>query len=183
MLKHIVQALLLGILALAIGAADDRPVRPAAEENGVEVYFSPDGGAEQAVVREIRAAQKTLDMQAYFFTNTSIVEAVAGAHERKVKVRVILDKSQQTARFTGATYLFDHHVPVFIDEQHKEAHNKIVLIDGKTIITGSFNFTRAADTENAENLLVLRNHPKLQAAYAKNFEAHLAHSQPYKRHE
>jgi phosphatidylserine/phosphatidylglycerophosphate/cardiolipin synthase-like enzyme len=58
-----------------------------------------------------------------------------------------------------------------------------MLIDGKTIVTGSFNFTRAADEQNAENLLVIEAKPKLFAAYKKNFETHLKHSKPYSRTE
>jgi phosphatidylserine/phosphatidylglycerophosphate/cardiolipin synthase-like enzyme len=58
-----------------------------------------------------------------------------------------------------------------------------MLVDGKTILTGSFNFTRAADEQNAENLLVIDGKPKLFAAYKKNFETHLKHSKPYSRGE
>jgi phosphatidylserine/phosphatidylglycerophosphate/cardiolipin synthase-like enzyme len=72
-------------------------------------------------------------------------------------------------------------VPVFIDSEHSVAHNKIMLIDGATIITGSFNFTNAAESRNAENLLIIRDHPKLAAAYAENFRLHLAHSKKYQR--
>jgi phosphatidylserine/phosphatidylglycerophosphate/cardiolipin synthase-like enzyme len=72
-------------------------------------------------------------------------------------------------------------VPLFIDAEHQIAHNKIVLIDGATVITGSFNFTKAAaETENAENLVIIDEKPKIAAAYAQNFERHLAHSHPFK---
>ena len=54
-----------------------------------------------------------------------------------------------------------------------------MLIDGRTIITGSFNFTKAAETSNAENLLVIHDHPKLFASYEANFKKHLAHSEAY----
>ena len=68
-------------------------------------------------------------------------------------------------------------IPVFIDSSHRPgiAHNKVMVIDQAVVITGSFNFTKAAETRNAENLLIIRD-PALAAAYGRNFNAHMAHS-------
>jgi len=65
-----------------------------------------------------------------------------------------------------------------IDGVHAIAHNKVMIIDGQTVITGSFNFTTAAERQNAENLLVVRDHA-LAARYAENWRAHAEHSTPY----
>jgi len=67
----------------------------------------------------------------------------------------------------------------FPTTRHAIAHNKVMLIDRKTIITGSFNFSAAAEDRNAENLLVIGDDPALYAAYAENFAAHLAHAERY----
>ena len=69
-------------------------------------------------------------------------------------------------------------IPVRIDAQHAIAHNKIMVIDGATVITGSFNFTKNAEENNAENLLVIRS-PDLAAKYTANWQAHAGHSDPY----
>ena len=69
-------------------------------------------------------------------------------------------------------------IPVRIDAQHAIAHNKIMVIDGATVITGSFNFTKNAEANNAENLLVIRS-PELAAKYAANWKVHADHSEPY----
>lgn len=53
-----------------------------------------------------------------------------------------------------------------------------MVIDGQVVITGSFNFTKAAEESNAENLLVMRD-TDLAATYTANWETHLRHSQPY----
>ena len=68
---------------------------------------------------------------------------------------------------------------MFIDPNHAIAHNKIILIDGKTIITGSFNFSKAAEESNAENLLVIQDKPALSVAFEQNFHHHLEHSVKY----
>ncbi len=55
-----------------------------------------------------------------------------------------------------------------------------MVIDGRIVITGSFNFTKAAEESNAENLLVIQD-ADLAAKYAKNWQEHLEHSVPYER--
>jgi phosphatidylserine/phosphatidylglycerophosphate/cardiolipin synthase-like enzyme len=99
-----------------------------------------------------------------------------GAHRRGVKVEVILDKSQRTQSYSSATFLFNAGIPTRIDAQHSIAHNKVMIIDGKTVITGSFNFTKAAEESNAENLLIIHDE-KLASFYTKNWHEHAGHSE------
>src|SRR5437762_11432360 len=118
-------------------------------------------------------------MQAYSFTSVPIANALVEAHNRGVAVYIILDKSQRTEKYSGADFVAHAGIPTLIDAAHAIAHNKIMLIDGQTIITGSFNFTTNAEQHNAENLLIIRNRPDLYQAYAENFRRHYEHSQPY----
>ena len=74
----------------------------------------------------------------------------------------------------------NYGIPTFIDDRHAIAHNKIIIIDGKTVLTGSFNFTKQAEEHNAENLLVIED-AALAAKYTQNWNTHFAHSQPYQR--
>ncbi len=147
-----------------------------ANPRSIRAYFSPNGGCTDTIVAELGAAKTSLDVQAYSFTSAPIAKAVADAKLRGVKVRVILDKSQDTEKYSSLTFLRNAEVPTWIDRKHAIAHNKIMIIDGKTLLTGSFNFTKSAEKSNAENLLVINDQPDLIAAYEKNFEAHLAHS-------
>jgi len=82
---------------------------------------------------------------------------------------------------SSATFVANAGIPVFIDDKHRIAHNKIILIDEATIITGSFNFTKAAEEKNAKNLLIIEGKPKLMAAYLRNFKEHREHSHEYER--
>jgi phosphatidylserine/phosphatidylglycerophosphate/cardiolipin synthase-like enzyme len=70
-------------------------------------------------------------------------------------------------------------IPTRIDDQHAIAHNKVIVIDSATVITGSFNFTKAAEQNNAENLLVIKEAPEVVKAYEANFQAHAGHAHPY----
>jgi phosphatidylserine/phosphatidylglycerophosphate/cardiolipin synthase-like enzyme len=121
-------------------------------------------------------------VQAYSFTSAPIAKALVDAHRRGVQVHVILDSSQRTEKYSEADFLRDSEIPTLIDAQHAIAHNKIITIDDYLILTGSFNFTKAAEEKNAENLLVI-NDPALARQYLDNWHVHEAHSQAYVREE
>ena len=144
----------------------------------IGVYFSPRGGCTDAVVKELNAAKTSVLVQAYSFTSVPIAKALVDAHKRGVRVEVILDKSQRTEKYSSATFMVNMGIPTKIDAQHAIAHNKIMVIDGQTVITGSFNFTKNAEENNAENLLVIQS-PELAAQYTANWNTHCAHSEPY----
>jgi phosphatidylserine/phosphatidylglycerophosphate/cardiolipin synthase-like enzyme len=94
------------------------------------------------------------------------------------KVEVILDKSQRREKYSSAMFFLNQGIPVRIDAKHAIALNKVMIIDGETVITGSFNFTKAAEESNAENLLVIRD-KKLASLYTKNWQEHERHSEVY----
>lgn len=94
-----------------------------------------------------------------------------------MKITIILDKSQRKQEYSALTFLQNHNIPVLIDAKHAIAHNKIMVIDETTIITGSFNFTKAAEDQNAENLLIIDGDPALCAKYKDNFQFHASHSE------
>ena len=128
---------------------------------------------------EIASARSEILIQAYSFTSAPIAKALIEAHKRGVKVAAILDKSQRTAKYTSATFLANMRIPTYIDAKHAIAHNKVIVIDGAVTITGSFNFTKAAEEKNAENLLIIRSR-EIAKAYRENWHDHLSHSEQYK---
>jgi phosphatidylserine/phosphatidylglycerophosphate/cardiolipin synthase-like enzyme len=142
------------------------------------VYFSPHGGCTEAIVKELGQAKTSVLVQAYHFTSAPIAKALLDAHKRGVKVEVILDRSQRSEKYSPATFLSNQRIPVRIDGTHKIAHNKIIVIDGEPVLTGSFNFTKQAEEKNAENLLVIRDR-KLAELYTKNWKEHEGHSEGY----
>lgn len=156
----------------------DRPEPPARPLPSIDVRFSPKGGCTEAVVDALRGAKSTVLVQAYSFTSAPIAAALVDAHRRGVKVEVVLDKSQRTEKYSSADFVAHAGIPTKIDDRHAIAHNKIMIIDGRTVLTGSFNFTKAAEEHNAENLLVIRD-PALADTYAANWRVHAAHSDPY----
>ena len=153
-----------------------------AESPTIEVHFSPKGGCTDAIIGELAAAKSSVLVQAYSFTSAPIAKALIDANKRGVKVWVVLDKSQQTEKYSEADFFVHLGIPVRIDSKHAIAHNKVMVIDGGIVITGSFNFTKAAEESNAENLLVIRD-TALAGKYADNFKEHARHSETYQAKE
>jgi len=122
--------------------------------SAVAVCFTPGGHCTDAIVQALSEAKRTILVQAYSFTSAPIAKALLDAHTRGVQVQVILDKSQRTEKYSSADFLANQGVSTMIDANHAIAHNKVIVIDGETVLTGSFNFTKAAQENNAENLLI-----------------------------
>ena len=183
-MKHLI--ILIAIL-LPCSCAPEPPAHrhtilkpPAVSEDEIAVYFSPNGGGMAAILSEIGHAKQSIDVQAYLITAEEIVDALEAAQSRGVNVRIVLDKNNIGGVYSAATYLAHTSLPVWRDGHHKDAHDKIMLIDGRTIITGSFNFTNQSEDRNVENLLIIHDKPVLYSAYLAHFEEHLRHSTPPK---
>lgn len=148
-----------------------------------QVAFTPGDEAGEVVVEALRKARKQVLVQTYSFTHKDIAQALVDAKRRGVDVQVIADRQQMESIATSlVVWLVEQGVPVWIDAEHAAAHNKVMVIDngtpGAVVITGSFNFTQAAQHRNAENLLLLRGNPTLAEAYAANWRRHKIHSLP-----
>jgi len=141
-----------------------------------EVCFSPHRECTSAIIKELETANNSVLVQAYSFTSVPIAEALVNAHKRGVKVKVILDRSRKAEKKSSAPFLSDRGVQVKIDRGI--AHNKVMIIDGEIVITGSFNFTKNAEENNAENLLVIHD-KKLALLYTKNWQEREKHSDAY----
>ena len=144
-----------------------------------DVCFSPGGHCAAVVIQEIGAARHSIYVQAYGFTHPGIADALAGAEKRGVDVEVILDKSNRSESNSEAYLVVNAGIKTYIDSRHAIAHNKVIVIDEREVVTGSFNFTRAADEKNAENLLILKS-PSLAKQYLQNWRVHEGHSDLYR---
>lgn len=127
-----------------------------------QVCFTPEtsyfiASCTNQIVQSIDNAKSEILVQAYSFTSMPIARALVQAKERGVDVKIILDKSQQSnnQHFSIVRFFQDYNIPVWIDDTVAIAHNKVMVIDKKTVIEGSFNFTNAAEKYNAENVNII----------------------------
>lgn len=179
-MKHRRLLLLLALAGTAAGAGE--PLRLDAR-GSLQVAFTPGDDAGALVVEAVRKAKRQILVQAYGFTHKAIAQALVDARRRGVDVQVIADRQQtETLVNSLVVWLAEQGVPVWLDGEHAAAHNKVMVLDNgtadATVITGSFNFTHAAQHRNAENLLLLRAHATLAEAYAANWRRHKIHSLP-----
>ncbi|HXY55470.1 MAG TPA: phospholipase D family protein [Nitrospirota bacterium] len=143
-----------------------------------QVYFSPKGGCTEAIVDALNHAKSEILVQAYSFTSKDIAKALLEAHKRGVHIEIILDRSNRSKNYSAGDFAAHMGISTYIDSAHAIAHNKIIVIDKKTVITGSFNFTKAAENNNAENLLIISS-TDLAKYYIQNWETHKEHSVAY----
>lgn len=121
----------------------------------IKVYFSPNGGCQQAVVSQIRKATQTIDIAMYYLSSRQIAQALVRARENNVRVRIVLDQSQEIESASKSRYLIKHGLEVRYHLGFGLMHNKFAIIDGASLITGSFNWTLTAEERNEENLLII----------------------------
>jgi len=133
-----------------------------------EVCFTPRDNCADLIIENIDKAKKTLLIQAYSFTSAPIAKSILNAKKRGVDVKIILDKSQFSQKYSSAKFLINQKIPIWKDKKVAIAHNKVMIIDDKITITGSFNFTKAAQEKNAENVLIIED-SLLAKKYTKNW--------------
>lgn len=168
--------------APAAAARQTPPVLPA--QGTVQLAFTPWDNAEAMIVDCIRRAKRQILVQAFSFTSRALASALIAAKKRGVDVQVMADREQtyggEASRIPD---LARAGIPVALEVRYQSAHNKVMVMDAGTadaaVISGSYNWTYAAQYKNAENVLVLRNSPEIANAYAANWRRHHADALPY----
>jgi phosphatidylserine/phosphatidylglycerophosphate/cardiolipin synthase-like enzyme len=171
------------------GAFDLRisPSSNASSQVTARAAFTPGDNIAGQISDAVRNARRQVLVQAYSFTHDGIAKALIDAQRRGIEVKIIADQGDAEKMERGQILrLASAGIPVWLDGEHQIAHNKIVIIDAgtpsATVITGSFNFTKAAQNKNAENMVFLSGSEKLADDYVRNWQAHLVHSQPLRLH-
>lgn len=142
---------------------------PSSTPCSIKACFTPStNGCRQLILNQIAQAKNSIYVQAYSFTDPSIVNALVKAHERGVTVQIILDKSQVSAKESKLHLCYAKGIPVYIDKIKGIAHNKVIIIDKIYVITGSYNFSQSAEKRNAENFLIIED-SALALQYTENW--------------
>jgi phosphatidylserine/phosphatidylglycerophosphate/cardiolipin synthase-like enzyme len=143
----------------------------------VEVWFSPDDGIEQRLLELLEAAERSILFMAFSFTTDSFAEAMLAAQARGLEVSGIFDESQ--AFGSGSEYepLLADGLDVYLDGNPAKLHHKVIIIDSEIVITGSYNFSKSAETRNDENLVILFS-PEIVAEFEAEFARVAAEALP-----
>lgn len=140
---------------------------------GVRAGFSPEGGAETLVLAVIDHTRAEVRLAGYSFTSPEVAAALIRAKIRGVDVRVVLDDKANQNRSSRAAInlLTARDIPVRLNGRYAAMHDKFIVSDGRTVETGSYNYTRAAARRNSENALVIENMPELASRYLQHWQS------------
>jgi phosphatidylserine/phosphatidylglycerophosphate/cardiolipin synthase-like enzyme len=170
------------LVAAMIGASG---VMAAGQPARVEAAFTPGDDVAGLIVRQIAKSRHSVQMQAYLFTDRQIANALLAARRRGVEVEVIGDAAQYEAG--GLPFLAPlarAGARVYLNAAQAASHNKIIIVDGghpgAAVITGSYNFTHAAQSKNAENVVVISGNAALTGRFVDNFVLHRGLSTPWR---
>jgi phosphatidylserine/phosphatidylglycerophosphate/cardiolipin synthase-like enzyme len=149
-----------------------------ASDSSYQVCFTPSQNCTAQIVKAIKNAQKTILVQAYSFTSRPIIRALVKEKYQGINIKILLDKSLITDAdqyYSPIPYFQKHNIWMRIDYLPDIAHNKVIIIDNNTLITGSFNFTKSAQKYNAENVLIIHD-KRLVQKYTDNWYKRSAQS-------
>ncbi|AFC69799.1 phospholipase [Rickettsia amblyommatis] len=134
----------------------------------IDTCFTPPSGCSKVITAIIDKASTSIYVQAYGFTDVDIADSLIAAHNRGVKVKILLDKSNLHSKYSKLSKIKSAGIDVLIDNVPGIAHNKVMIIDENIVITGSFNFSKNADYKNAENVIII-NDPIVARQYLQNW--------------
>jgi mitochondrial cardiolipin hydrolase len=130
--------------------------------------FSPGDGCLTTILGELSRARRTADICVFTITDDRIAHAVLEAHARKVQVRVITDNDKQYDGGSDVDRLRRAGIAVKVDETEHHMHHKFAVLDGTSLLNGSYNWTRSAGAFNEENLVVT-SEPGLVQTFSHHF--------------
>lgn len=141
----------------------------AAKVSTSEAYFSPGVDCRDAIHSAIDGATRHLDVCVFTITDDYLAKALAAAHRRGVAVRIITDNDKGHDPGSDIERLENLGISVRIDRTEYHMHHKFAIVDKRTLLNGSYNWTRGAFSYNQENVVVSRE-PTLVAAFQRTFD-------------
>ena len=133
----------------------------------VENYFSPVDLVTDKLVAYVQDAQKSIRFMIFTYTSIPLADAMIARYQAGVDIQGVIEN--RGASNGALVPLFCAKVPVKLDGNKYTMHHKIIVLDESIVITGSFNFTKSADEENDDNVIVIHN-PDLAKLYLQEFD-------------
>lgn len=151
------------------------------ESASIQVGFSPEGTARTLVMGAIDGAHSSIRMMAYSFTAMDIAKELIKAKSRGVDVKIVIDErgNRNDVSHRAMDYVTQNGIELRTDSDFPIQHDKVMIIDGKSVQTGSFNYTKAAEFKNSENAVVIWNMPDLAQAYTAHWQDRWQRGQTY----
>lgn len=139
----------------------------------IDAGFSPEGSAQQLVLRTLDDAHESIRLMGYSFTSPEVVKSLVNARRRGVDVRIVIDQNgnRSKASIAAMNVVVNAGIPLRTNCQYKIMHDKVIITDGQNVELGSFNYSRSAAESNSENALVVREVPALAQTYLAHWQS------------
>lgn len=156
---------------------------PVVYADSIETGYSPEGTALQLVLKTINSAQQEIRLMGYSFTSPEVVRSLIAAKQRGVDVRVVLDQKANSGKASVAALnlLASAGIPVRTVSAYKILHDKVIVADRRNTEAGSFNFSRAADRSNSENVLVVWDDSAVARRYLQHWSSRWSQGTDWKQ--
>jgi len=132
-----------------------------------ENYFCPEDSCQKHVLDELEKAQESIYFMIFSFTDSYIADKLIEKSNKGLDVRGIVEAKRITMEYEQYNHLFSNGVFVKKDKNNYTLHHKVFIIDNQTLITGSYNPTKAADEKNDENILIINDKDIVQKYLAE----------------
>lgn len=142
-----------------------------------QAYFSPGPDCRIAIEQAMETAIDELLICVFTISDDRLSDAIQRAHRNGLTVRVISDNDKMEDKGNDIERLALSGIEVRIDRSPDHMHHKFMVVDGKTVLTGSYNWTRSAETRNEENLVSIDD-PYLASRFMDEFERIWANGEP-----
>lgn len=139
----------------------------------IEMYFAPVDDVMNKVIAEVQKSRRSVRFMIFTFTYPELTAAMIERFQKGVTVEGVIEN--RGASQGALPELLCAKIPVKREAGGGTMHHKVLIIDNQTVITGSFNFTKSATTQNDENLIIIRN-PRVVSLYLKEFQRIMARS-------
>lgn len=165
---------------LALATVLSIPVWVQAEPS-VQIGFSPEGSAQKLVLETIASAKHDIQILAYAFQAPDIMQALVDAKSRGINVRVVVDKKRNKGKTSkkAMDFVTSNGVELRTNDHFHIHHDKVIIVDGTTVETGSFNYAPSAETANSENVVVIREMPEVARQYLAHWQSRWDLGKPY----
>lgn len=144
-----------------------------------QAYFSPGETCLNAIISGINKAQRSIKICVFTISDDRITRAILQAHRRGIRVKILTDNEKLFDKGSDIRELAQAGIPVRIDNTPNHMHHKFAILDDKTVLTGSYNWTRSAALYNHENLII-SDDKTLVKDFGREFDRLWAEMVPFK---
>lgn len=137
-------------------------------ETNINIYFSPEDNIERIILNTLKKAKSSVHFLAFSFTSDPLGEVLIALHKKGVKILGVMERQGSNSKESEYVKMRVEGLAVRLDRNRNQMHHKVIVIDERLVMTGSYNFSKSANKKNDENLIMLDD-PEIAREYLREF--------------